>query len=428
LWTAVLVLGCGKDKTADNKNKRNQNGARKKVTTDSKNGSATTAAKNPAVKKGVEYLFNQQSADGIWHSPNYGNLKGGAGISALVLYAISHTSPAYWKLQKSELQKCITELEKNVSKHGYIANVDGPDYSNYGSAMFLFAVDNLGIEIKEKTRATLVEYLIRAQLDEDEGFKKTADNYGGWDLTGWMTGKRPTTGSNISVSASVLETLRQQRERIRDISEEKIKPEQTELARKIDACLGKAKLWVQRCRADDGGFFFHPEQKHHGNKAGWSDKENQKAKPYGSATADGFRCLIALDDPSVPAKDSEEKRKLNKLIWETAEWLEQKHQTQPKVVPGFDDAEKESSWAHGLKFYFWMSTGKSVSHFPWAKYKAASQRQATYTKLIEQLQKDDGHWENPNARMREDDPIIATSFAIIALSFEHQELSSDNQK
>jgi hypothetical protein len=435
LLTAMLITGCGKARTDGKQNpqKPYQDDVSKEDKSDAADKNAKAATKNPAIAKAVAYLFRQQAADGIWHSPNYGNLKGGAGISALVLYAISHTPPQYWQSKKTDLQKCVAELEKNIAKHGFVANSDGPDYSNYGSAMFLVAVDGLAIDIKEKTRTTLIEYLVRAQLDEGEGFDKTADDYGGWDLSGWMTGKRPTTGSNISVSASVLEALRHQRERIRDNTYDQSKSGQLELATKIDACLAKANPWVIRCRADDGGFFFHPEQKHHGNKAGWSDQENQIAKPYGSATADGFRCLSALIDPSVPTQDSAENRKLNELVSETAGWLEEKHQAEPNVVPGFADADQESSWAYGLKFYFWMSHGKSVVHFPSkkyqaAKYQAAIQRQATFKQLIEQLQKQDGRWENPNARMREDDPVIATSFAIIALADKPESQADDNQE
>ena len=82
-------------------------------------------------------------------------------------------------------------------------------------------------------------------------------------------------------------------------------------------------------------------------------------------------------------------------------------------VPGFEDAGKELGWDEGLKFYYLM--GLSRIFLQSAKKNWGKRPQSIVKELVE-LQHDNGAWQNKSDRMREDDPHIATSFALIALS------------
>jgi len=48
--------------------------------------------------------------------------------------------------------------------------------------------------------------------------------------------------------------------------------------------------------------------------------------------------------------------------------------------------------------------------------KEAAKRRAEIVTILSQAQKKDGSWRSESARMREDDPLIATGFAVIALT------------
>jgi len=369
--------------------------------------------------RGIAYLLNQQADDELWHSPNYGNLKDGAGISCMVLYAISHADKKYWSPHSDRLQRCVDALQTNVEKFGYVTNSDGADYSNYGSALLLLATRRLGLKLHQDQRFRLIEYLTNAQLDETEGFDSDNDDFGGWDLNGWMTGKRPTTGSNISVSATVIEALSiEYDELLQSARKKKFADDSSEsklLEKLSTTCLPRAKKWIMKCRNEDGGFFFHPEQKHLGNKAGWEDKKQTRAASYGSATADGLRSmlyLLAFLSATDPSSDFSESKKWTKYISEAATWI--RKQPSHTVVPGF--GKDEESWSQGLKYYYWMSLSYSTLIIDKDMVDVTA-RQQSIDKIIVSEQKDDGRWENPNARMREDDPLICTSFAIIALNW-----------
>ena len=333
--------------------------------------------------RGVAFLMSQQSDDGLWRSEYYGNLKQGAAITAFVLSCMPDAT------NKLALQSAVTALLPEIRKNGYVTNADGPDYSNYGSAMLLLADNRLELELPDAVKQQLDDYLVRSQLNSEEEFQESNVDYGGWDLSGWMTGARRTTGSNTSVSASVLQTLALFRD-------------QPKVAEAIET----AQLWATRVqnKNGDGGFYFHPKRDHDGNKAGWAD-DNQRndTRSYGSATADGLRILQALNksayDPAVVA---------------AVAWLSGKTTGESDLgqVPGFSHEAGEHSWSHGLRYYYFQSLSHSLHLFPTEDGQRIAR---SIIDIVTTQQRQDGSWANSNARMREDDPIIATGFAITAL-------------
>jgi len=70
-------------------------------------------------------------------------------------------------------------------------------------------------------------------------------------------------------------------------------------------------------------------------------------------------------------------------------------------VPGFDEDESpQASWGTGLRFY----------------YAAAIARVRPQQRVRLPEQADDGSFRNANGRVKEDDPLIATTFAIQMLT------------
>jgi len=69
----------------------------------------------------------------------------------------------------------------------------------------------------------------------------------------------------------------------------------------------------------------------------------------------------------------------------------------PCPAPGFDEGESpQASWSAGLRFYYAAAIARVRPH--------------QHVRLPEQA--DDGSFRNANGRVKEDDPLIATTFAI----------------
>ena len=195
-----------------------------------------------------------------------------------------------------------------------------------------------------------------------------------------------TTGSNISVSRLVLEGLDPHRGR-KDVTR----------AHRL------ASGWVTGLQNldTDGGFFFHPEGKHLGNKAGWSDRAGTKARSYGTCTADG---LVALELLSAGGGKETER------IEAAANWLVR--EAGVGEVPGFGFTPPEKGWDEGLRFYYLMALSAAITHLP--EDKSVDLKQRVVTALVAEM-KSGGSWKNESSKMREDDPFIATCFALVAL-------------
>lgn len=318
-------------------------------------------------------------------------------MTALVLYACSHVDATVTSEYREALQSACQALASEIDRQGCVANQDSRDYPNYASAMLLIAAERLDLQLSSDRKERLVEFLLESQIDEGEGYKLDDPDYGGWDMEGSSGGPRVSTGSNISVGAAVAEALALQNDL------------------RARAALDRFRDWLGRCQnlPGDGGFFFHAQRGLDGNKAGWIADGNladrTQPRSYGSATADGLRSLKAggTDPRSEPMRAA-------------ISWLE----NHPSVerVPGFEYG-LDTSWSEGLRYYYWFALAKSLDAMP-DKSRAGFAR--AIVRELTARQSDDGSWQNENARMREDDPLIATTFAVIALSISKQMANGDN--
>ena len=338
-----------------------------------------------AMDEGLAWLVAQQDDDGGWHSQTYGALKGGAATTALALYTIAHVDALSQERLAENCRRGYEFLRAGLARKGCVACPDGSlDYPTYASAMTLVAARKLQLPMTDAERASLLQYLISAQLTEQNGFHPSSPHYGGWDLLGASGARGVTSGSNVSVTYHAVEALQ---------------GEEHPLGR---TALDKAAAWCQRCQnwPDDGGFFFHPAPDALGNKAQWHRGDLTRPRSYGTATCDGLACLLASgrvpDDERITAA----------LGWLTK-------QTTVDLVPGFEDCEPTLGWKEGLRFYYYQALARSLRRLP---KKTARDRRGALIDVLVELQQTDGRWQNASARMREDDPLIATLLALLALA------------
>ena len=129
------------------------------------------------------------------------------------------------------------------------------------------------------------------------------------------------------------------------------------------------------------------------NKAG---QDGERFRSYGTATADGLLGLLAT---GVAASDSR--------ISRAANWM-QEHAS-ATGAPGFSD-QAHARWTVGLRFYY---AGASAD----ARKRLGLPRDAALIADLMKSQRKDGLWANTEPLVKEDDPLIATPFALSVFTF-----------
>jgi squalene-hopene/tetraprenyl-beta-curcumene cyclase len=208
----------------------------------------------------------------------------------------------------------------------------------------------------------MVAHLRGQQFFETNGWQGDDAPYGGWGMGGGVRHPPDAGHVDLSMTRCVLEALQASR------------------VPSSDAAWARALVYLRRSQNEDGGFFFslvNPEK----NKAG--DTEGGFLS-YGTTTADG---VLALRAAGVPRDDDR--------IVKAIRWLKDHHR--PDRAPGFEGARE--SWGQGLRFY----------------YACAIKRVLPDLTVSLPPQAEDGSFKNENKMVKEDDPLIATTFAVHAL-------------
>lgn len=233
------------------------------------------------------------------------------------------------------------------------------DYPNYTKSLAVLSF----VALDRRTSVPrLVDALKRAQLDESEGWAPSDPEYGGWAFGGPPQPKPNAHRLDLSMTRFALEAL---------------------AAAQVpadDPVWAKARNFLQFCQNPDGGFIFTPLQGQ--SKAG-------ERVSYGSATADG---LLSLQF----ARGGQDR------IESARAWI-QKHFTAQRC-PGFPP-DHPRPWAEGLLGY-WLA---AVSRLPVDK--------SAIRGVLLARQQRDGSWVNPSDLMLENEPLLATALAVLALIY-----------
>jgi hypothetical protein len=314
-----------------------------------------------SLTRAAQYLWAQQAADGGFHSTTYGLLRSGQSLTPFVLGALLRVPDA--TVQDAAVDRALAFIRSHTSADGAAGVTGDVDYPNYATAL---AVDAL-VAAHRLTEdiAPMVAQLRAQQFSEANGWTREHPAYGGWGMGG-ATRRPPDTGHvDLSMTRVVLEAL---------------------CAAGVDGsdpAMTRARVYLERSQSRDGGFFFSPVTPAL-NKAG---RSAEGFVSYGTTTADG---VLALRASGVPDSDDRIARGIA--------WLDKHHQ--PDRVPGFDENERpQTSWRTGLRFY----------------YAAAIARVRPQLRVRLPEQGDDGSFRNVNGRVKEDDPLIATTLAIHCL-------------
>jgi len=341
-----------------------------------------------ALARAVRWLLARQAEDGGWHSQTYGQMRCGAGNTSLVLYALTCLPQDARRGALPHMQRGYKFLLKNQHQDGFVRGLDGcSDYPNYATALTSASINRLGGGERNAQHARMRLYLQKSQQTQSTPARPA---FGGWSHTGGKDRNLlAPADEDTSATALAIEALKRSGGMNSDSRAAAL------------AFLARCQNW-QDSPENDGGFCFKPVPDDPLNKGGWHNRDGAafRGRSYGSATADGLcalvDCGLAHDDPRVAAAIA---------------WL-RGHEAVDHV-PGIPQEEAEVQMRDALVFYYFAALARAVERVPSA---ISPRHRAGVVERLLKDQRPDGAWSSPCPLMREDDPLLATPLAVIALS------------
>jgi hypothetical protein len=330
-----------------------------------------------ALARAGSFLVRYQSPDGGFRSRTYAALRDGWSLSPLTTLALRMTPAPVVAYDRAA--RFVAALVDGDEVRG-APEVSYPFYAYAIGALVLGAPENAGRYRRE--REVLLAAVRRQQLAGSNGWTPADASFGGWGYAPRVPTRPAGEVRDDLLTANLSATVLA----VGALALAGTPPD--------DASLVDAGAFVARCQNRDGGFFFSPALPD-ANKAG---RTGDGYRSYGSMTADGLRALLRLGrthgDPAVVA---------------ARRWLEQSFD--PANNPGAFGPGDEVRQASSYYYWAWSAahalTHAGVDPSRWA---------APLARELLARQDLDGGWRNPATEMREDDPLVATSFAIAALA------------
>ena len=320
-----------------------------------------------AVAGGLHYLRGQQAADG--------SLLKSVGITALALRAFLESPEAYNESDGAFVTRQVDFLLANVKSDGSIsASLQATAYNTAVALNALAATQNPKYD---SVIAAARKFLLRHQVDEDEGYKPDHRYYGG---IGYGGGERPDL-SNVYI---VLEGLKATATDPKD-------PVWQKALVFVNRSQNRSESNDQKWAANDGGFAYQPG-------ANPPEYENGTGS-YGGMTAAGLLSLL------FAGVDKTDARVQAAYKWMTANYT-------LETNPG--TAKK-----HGL-FYFYNAFAKVMLAYGEHTFTDGKGQQHNWRNELAQkllsLQAPDGSWSNlDSSAWWEDRPQLVTAWSVIAL-------------
>jgi hypothetical protein len=354
-----------------------------------------------AIAEATRALIAAQSTDGAWRSKTYGAFKDGLSLTPSVLKAIAY-APA---VEGSEAArgKAASYLAARVGPDGSIdGGRFGMLYPVYAGSASAIALSRAGVPRGPQAIEAFVADLRRRQLAGPLGWTTADPAFGAWGYgvePSDLRDRGHAVDADLSSTLFAIGALRL----VGGASAE-------------DPAIRAALRFVERCQNfdrgdptfDDGGFFLTPTDPAR-NKAGPSPRPDRLGQirfhSYGSATADGLRALLRCGLPTDHPR-----------VLAALRWLERNFaaSTVPGTFEGPREADREATY-----FYYCWSVAHAFRSLGVRTFESNGRRVDWAADLADELlrrQSPDGTWSNRYSASKEDDPLVATPFALGALA------------
>jgi len=330
-----------------------------------------------AVERGLDWLAAHQKEDGSWSNGEY------PALTALPLRAFARSSHPK---KKQVTDKAVDFILGCVKKDG---GIYCKKLSNYNTAISMTALHATGrpdvIPVVQKAR----KFIAGSQHFGDDDYKGGF----GYDRS---TGRAYTDLLNTFYAAEAMR-LTQDVEDLRDAGEKRVDVDWAETVKYIERLQNRPAAGPD----DAGGFHYSPNVEK--AKAGSTTNEAGVVvfRSYGSITYSG---LLALIYANVSRDDA---RVRSAFDWSCRHWSLEEN-------PGMG--------AQGLFFFYNVLTKALAAYgqgvIPREGAEPLNWKEEVAGKLVSTQKIDPdglGHWINDTGRFWENDPVLATAYAILAL-------------
>jgi len=333
---------------------------------------------NNALQTAWQWLRFRQEEDGSFRSRAYPVLGGGQSLTPLVLWTLLRLPESLRAELDSEAQaaqRWILEAQEPSGALGFRGRIE--DYPSYATALALRCTLSLKPERWGVASRKMTDWLMRQQFMVARGWAEHPAE-GGWGMGSEEALEPPRSGHvDLSMTRTVLEALRDASPKASFESES----------------MAAARRFVLRSMVKSGGFFASPVLPRLNKGIEGVDGPG----PYGSATCDGLLALRALGYP-----------RQHPVLQRSLRHLHSIHVVDRN--PGIDSGIKRAL-AEGMKHYY-----RAGAATVFALFGGPVGWRRQLIEAVLQEQQSAGSWLNKNRLLNEDEPLIATAFAMQTLS------------
>lgn len=353
------------------------------------------------LERACAWLWAQQADDGGWHSETYGLMKSGQSLTPFVLHALLTVHESKFERPEGGVDRALEFIRKHINNDGCLGRAD-PDIADYPVHATSYAVRCLvmaGKDSDKKLIERMCDWLLAQQFGPAREITRDSVRWGGWGFgsvgaPGVMDVGHTRHALQALNEAGKLDaqTAKRAQDFLRLIQRH---PEEDRPQPPVPGePEGKAHLTY------DGGFYFSPADVGM-NKGRHEPAKDGKAawwRSYATATCDGLLALLAA---GVPRDDERVKNAIG--------WLDMNPLIDsPAGIP----TDNPTPWHEAVHYYHLAVRAEA--------WRAATPRIPWRERIEEhltKLQRDDGSFVNDRSpMMKEDDPILCTALAVVALA------------
>jgi hypothetical protein len=350
------------------------------------------------LQKACNYLWSKQSEDGAWHSETHGILKGGESLTAFLLWTLLEVPETAYRKSSKKVERGLKFIRKHINSEGVLGLSDEyvMDYPNYATSYALRILLKYGTEKDEVLIQKMKKYLLSQQFTEQREIQTSHLAYGAWGF-GEELEKGMIGHVDLSHTRRVLQALIMT-ENTPDSSFLKAKNFLL-LLQKHPSEKRLQPTKVETSVVPYNGGFYASSVTLGTNKGGiLNEEQSEYFASYATATCDGLLALLA----SGYSKNDEQ-------VQSAFNWLLE----HPELnFPEGMDQSDSGQWHLVMVFYHLAARAEA--------YKAVNHKGSwigEMQEIITERQLENGSFSNPNGGPnKENDPLLATAFAIIALT------------
>jgi squalene-hopene/tetraprenyl-beta-curcumene cyclase len=367
------------------------------------------------LRRACQYLWSQQAEDGGWHSRQYAVLRSGQALTPFVLHTLLQVPDTICPRPADGVRRALEFIRRHVDDGGALGHADPdiaeyPVYSTSYALRCLVAIEDdpaLRDANDDQLTTRLYSFLSAAQFDESHGFDTTSPAYGGW---GFDVARSDGNPGHMDLAHT-----RRALQALRAVIPECGYPQfsRAELFLRVvqrhPGALSEppraAKFLHYRSNVPfDGGFYFSPVVGQ-ANKGRFVTGVDGRAAPhyrsYATATCDGILALLAC------GVNREDERLVRAVEWLGAH----DDLTYPQGVP----TDHPEPWGEAIRFYHYAVRAEVYAALDWP-----GDWQTRLAAEVGRHQAADGSFRNSaSPLMKEDDPLLCTTLATIALTHCH---------